>query len=123
MTKYIDGYIFPILKEHLNEYMEAAEKIAKIWKEYGALSYVECIMDEQSLEGTRSFSDILKTSDDETVIFGWLTFDSNESRDHAHKKVSEDPRMNKLVAPLIDPSRVIFDAQKMVFGGFKTVIH
>jgi len=45
MAKYIDGYVFPIATEHLNEYKRIAEKVAEIWKEHGALAYFEYVSD------------------------------------------------------------------------------
>lgn len=120
MSNYIDGFVFPILKNHLEEYKKIATQVGEIWKEYGALNYVECLGDHLNFEGTKSFSDVLNTQENEVVIFGWVTFPSKEIRDLAHKKVPEDPRMNELVAPLMNPEKLVFDASRMVFGGFET---
>jgi len=35
MENYIDGFILPVPRIHLNEYKCVAEKVAEIWKEYG----------------------------------------------------------------------------------------
>ncbi|MCG8373190.1 MAG: DUF1428 domain-containing protein, partial [Balneolales bacterium] len=43
MAHYIDGFVFPVPKIHVNEYKSVAERVAKIWKEYGALDYFEYI--------------------------------------------------------------------------------
>lgn len=123
MTNYIDGFVLPIPKKHLETYQAAAEQIAAIWKEYGALDYYECIGDDLQIQGTRSFLDAVGATDDEVVIFGWTRFASREARDHACEKVPADPRMTDLVAPLSDPSRLIFDASRMVYGGFRTRVH
>ena len=119
MKHYVDGFVLPVPKKHLEEYMAAAEQIASIWKEYGALDYLECIGDDLHMKGTRSFPEIVGASDDEVVIFGWTVFASREARDQACKKIPEDPRMAALVAPLTDPSNLIFDATRMVYGGFR----
>jgi uncharacterized protein YbaA (DUF1428 family) len=42
----------------------------------------------------------------------------NKYKDIA-KEVAIDPRIEKLVAPLNTPSRVIFDPKRMAYGGFK----
>ena len=47
---YIDGFVFPIQRKHLNEYKKTAEKIAEIWKEYGALAYFEYVGEDLKLE-------------------------------------------------------------------------
>ncbi|MBT8236731.1 MAG: DUF1428 domain-containing protein [Bacteroidia bacterium] len=122
MANYIDGFVLPIPKEHVDEYRRVAEKVAAIWKEYGALAYHECVGEDLYLEGTRSFADITAASSDEAIVFGWVVFPSKEVRDRANEKVPTDPRMTELVAPLTDPSRLIFDASRMVYGGFQALV-
>ncbi|MEM9545329.1 MAG: DUF1428 domain-containing protein [Bacteroidota bacterium] len=122
MTNYIDGYIFPLPRKHLEEYKRAAEQIAAIWKEYGALSYSEFVGDDMKLEGTQAFPEVINTNEDEVIVFGWVMFASKEARDLANKRVPEDARMADLVGPLVDPSKMIFDASRMVYGGFKPLV-
>lgn len=38
MTQYIDGFLLPVPRIHLKEYKNVAEKVAEIWKEYGAIA-------------------------------------------------------------------------------------
>jgi uncharacterized protein YbaA (DUF1428 family) len=99
-----------------------AEKVAEIWKEYGALAYFEYVGEDLKLEGTRSFIDVVNLKEDEVIIFGWVIFLSKEIRDTANKQVSTDSRMAELVAPLTDPKRLIFDAERMVYGGFQPLV-
>lgn len=122
MKNYIDGFVFPIPKIYLNEYQKVAEKVADIWKEYGALAYFEFVGDDMTLEGTKSFIESVDAKEDEEVILGWVVFPSKKIRDLANQKVPEDSRMIALVAPLTDPKRIIFDASRMVYGGFKPLV-
>ncbi len=122
MATYIDGFVHPIPKLHLNEYKRIAEKVASIWKEYGALEYYEYIGEDLKLEGTRSFIETVDLKDDEVVVFGWVLFPSKETRDLANKQVPADPRMADLVGPLTDPNRLIFDARRMIYGGFQPLV-
>ena len=122
MTNYIDGFVLPVPQKHLDEYRSVAEKVAEIWKEHGALAYFEYVGDDLSLEGTRSFVEFAGATADEAIIFGWVVFDSRETRDLANQRVPADPRMTELIAPLIDPSRMIFDAKRMVYGGFQPLV-
>ena len=122
MANYVDGFVLPIPKEHLDEYREAAELIAAIWKEYGALAYCECVGDDLHTEGLRSFVESAGAKEDEVVIFGWTVFATREARDYACEKVPADPRMAQLVTPLIDPTKLIFDASRMVYGGFQALV-
>jgi uncharacterized protein YbaA (DUF1428 family) len=122
MANYIDGFVLPVPRIHLNEYKNVAEKVAEIWKEYGALAYFEYVGEDLKLEGTRSFIDVVDLKDDEVIIFGWVVFPSKEIRDTANKQVPTDSRMTELVAPLTDPKRLIFDAGRMVYGGFQPLV-
>ena len=122
MNNYIDGFVFPIPKAYLDDYKKVAEQVAAIWKEYGALAYFEFVGDDLSLEGTQSFVDAVNLKEDEEVIFGWVVFPSKEIRDAANAKVPQDARMTALVAPLTNPDRLVFDASRMVYGGFKELI-
>ncbi|MEL6656181.1 MAG: DUF1428 domain-containing protein [Bacteroidota bacterium] len=122
MTNYIDGFILPIPRQHLEEYQRVAQTVATVWKEYGALTYFEYVGDDLHLEGTRSFAEAVNATADEVIIFGWVVFPSREVRDRANAKVPTDPRMADLVGPLTDPSRMIFDAARMVYGGFRPLV-
>ena len=122
MTNYIDGFVLPVPRIHLNEYRSVAEKVAEIWKEYGALAYFEYVGEDLTLEGTRSFIEIVDAKENEAIVFGWVIFPSKETRDLANKQVPADPRMTVLVTPLTNPKRLIFDASRMVYGGFQPLV-
>ena len=121
-SHYIDGFIFPLPSVYVEEYAQIAVQVAAIWKEYGALAYYEFIGDDLRLEGTRSFVDAADAQDGEVVVFGWVVFPSKEVRDSANGQVPLDERMANLVAPLCLPERKIFDASRMVYGGFRTLV-
>ncbi len=122
LTEYIDGFVFPVPRIYLSEYRNVAEKVAEIWREYGALAYYEYVGEDLNLEGTRSFIDVVGVKDDEVIVFGWVVFPSKETRDLANEQVPNDPRMSDLVAPLTQSTRLIFDATRMVYGGFQPLV-
>jgi len=122
MGNYIDGFVLPVPRIHLNEYKSVAEKAAEIWKEYGALAYFEYVGEDLKLEGTRSFIEVVDLKEDEVIVFGWVTFPTKEIRDRANRQVPKDSRMAELVVPLTDPKRLIFDAERMVYGGFQSLV-
>ena len=122
MENYIDGFVFPVPRIHLNEYRVIAEKVAEIWKEYGALAYFEYVGDDLKFEGTRSFIEVVDLKEDEVIVFGWVIFPSKEIRETANNQVPTDSRMMKLVAPLTDPKRLIFDVERMIYGGFQPLV-
>lgn len=122
MTQYIDGFVLPVPRDQLNTYREVVGKVAAIWKEHGALDYLEFVGDDLNLEGTRSFTDIANAKEHEAIIFGWVAFESREARDLANKQVAADPRMTDLIDLLTEASRPIFDAERMVYGGFRSLV-
>lgn len=122
MTNYIDGFVFPVPQSYLNEYKRVAETVAEIWKEHGALAYIEYVGEDLKLEGTHSFPELLDAKEDEAIVFGWVVFDSRAARDLANERVAADPRMTDLIAPLTDPSRMVFDAGRMAYGGFQPLV-
>lgn len=118
MSHYIDGFSFPISSSHIDDYKLLAEAVAEIWREHGALAYYEYIGDDMTLEGTRSFANLLSASEDETIVFGWVVFESRAARDAANAKVAVDPRMEELFGSLDSG----FDAERMAYGGFRAFI-
>ena len=122
MTAYIDGFVLPVPRDQLKTYRDVVKKVAEIWKEHGALDYSEYVIDDPNLDGTRSFSDVVNAKEDEAVIFGWVSFESREARDLANKRVAADPRMTDLINPLTHRSKPIFDAARMMYGGFQSLV-
>lgn len=122
MPQYIDGFVFPISRNRVDEYKRVAETVAEIYREHGAIDYLEYVGDDMHREGTRPFPDLAVASNDETIVFGWVVFESRESRDLVNKKVEADPRMPELIAPLMDSSNPIFDASRMAYGGFRSLV-
>ena len=118
MAHYIDGFVLPVPRDRLNEYKGVVEAVAKIWREHGALDYLEYVGEDLNLEGTRSFTDLVAATEDETIVFGWVVFDSRKARDQANEKVAADPRM----ADLIESSNSGFDAKRMAYGGFESLV-
>ena len=118
MSHYIDGFAFPIASNRMDDYKLLAEAVAEVWKEHGALAYYEYSGDDMRLEGTRSFPDLFSASENETIVFGWVVFESRDARDAVNAKVAADPRMNELFASADSG----FDAERMAYGGFKAFI-
>lgn len=122
MVNYIDGFVLPVPRNGLDEYRQAAKEVAGIWKEHGALAYFEYVGEDMKLEGTRTFPDLVDATEDEVIVFGWVVFASREARDLANERVAADPRMVDLIDPLTASSRMIFDASRMAYGGFESLV-
>lgn len=110
---YVDGFLVPVPKANLEKYREVATLAGKIWMEYGALDYHETVADDVKPGEVTSFPQAVQLKDDEVVVFSWITYKSREHRDEVNAKVMADPRL-KTDCP--------FDAKRMMFGGFKSIV-
>ena len=118
MANYIDGFVFPISRDRLDAYQRLVEAAAEIWKEHGALDYREYVGDDLKRDGTSSFTDLTAAIEGEVIVFGWVEFESRAARDLANEKVAADPRM----ADLIKSSNTGFDATRMAYAGFESLL-
>lgn len=118
MPNYVDGYVLPVPKKNLAAYFVIARKAAKIWREYGALDYNECVGEDLKLEWGRSFLKGAAAKKGETVVFAWIVFRSRAHRDRVNAAVMKDPRL----ATLCDAKKMPFDGNRMLVGGFKAVV-
>ena len=113
---YVDGFVVAVPKQNMEAYKAMARKAGEVWKEYGALAYVECIADDVPYGELTSFPRAVQAKDDETVIFSWIVYSSRAERDAINAKVMADPRLKDSMndAP--------FDGKRMIFGGFETMM-
>jgi uncharacterized protein YbaA (DUF1428 family) len=109
---YVDGFVIPVSKDRLDDYKAHATLCAKIWKEHGALSSVECVGDDVPYGTLTSFPRGVQAKDDEVVVFSWIVYESRASRDAVMEKVMADPRLK----PIMESPA--FDGKRMIFGGF-----
>jgi uncharacterized protein YbaA (DUF1428 family) len=115
---YVDGFLLPVPTKNLQAYRRIAQKAGKIWREYGALEYRECVGDDLNPKGVVPFPRKIRLKRGETVVFSWIVFKSRGDRDRVNAKVMKDPRL----ANMMDPKAMPFDMKRMVYGGFKTLV-
>ena len=115
---YVDGFVVPVPKTSLGAYRRVAQKAGKIWKEHGALEYLECVGDDVKMGKLTSFPQSVKLKPDETVVFSWIVYKSRAHRDRVNAKVMKDPRM----AAMMDPKNMPFDGKRLIYGGFKVMV-
>jgi uncharacterized protein YbaA (DUF1428 family) len=116
--QYVDGFIVPVPKKNLNAYRALARKAGKIWREYGALDYRECVAEDVKMGKWTSFPRSVKRKPNETVVFSWIVYKSRAHRDRVNAKVMKDPR----IAAMGDPKSMPFDGKRMIYGGFETLV-
>jgi uncharacterized protein YbaA (DUF1428 family) len=115
---YVDGFVLPVPKKNLAAYRKMARKGGEVWRENGALAYVECVADDVKPGKWTSFPQAVKLKPDEVVVFSWIVYPSKAVRNRANKKVMTDPRL----AVYMDPRRMPFDGKRMFMGGFKPIV-
>ena len=114
---YVDGYVLPLSKDNVEAYRSIAQACSAVWKEFGAIDYVECIADDMQTGDIRSFSESVQMGAGELVV-SWITYPSREVRDACNAKAMQDPR----VLALADRMKPIFDSQRMMWGGFRPIV-
>lgn len=117
MSFYIDGYVVPVPKDKLDEYIEMAKLAGSVWKEYGALKVIEAVADGVQPGKVTSFPQSVQLKDNETVIFSYILYESREARDEINEKVMKDPRLADM-----KPENLPFDGMRMFWGGFKPIV-
>src|SRR5687768_12235438 len=114
---YVDGFLLSLPKRKIPMYRQISRRAGKIWREYGALEYRECVGDDLKTRMGRPFAKAAGVKTGETVVFSWIVYRSRADRDRVNRKVMKDPRMAKMMkAPMP------FDVKRMSFGGFKVIV-
>ena len=119
MARYVDGFLIPMAKKNVKAYRSIAQKAGRIWKEHGALEYIECLGDDLNHKGVfASFPRRVRAKPHETVVFSWIVYKSKAHRDRVNAKVMKDPRIAKMMQGQENP----FDAKRMSYDGFKVLV-
>ena len=113
---YVDGFVAAVPTANRDKYVKHATEAAQVFKDYGALSVIECWGDDVPEGKVTSFPMAVKRKDDETVVFSWITWPSRKVRDEGMKKVMDDPRLKPDVNPMP------FDGQRLIYGGFEMIV-
>ena len=122
--KYVDGFVLVIPADKAEAYKKMAEEGRDTWMKYGALAYYECrgedlVPQEMGGEKARAFTDMAGATNDETVWFSFIVFNSKEHRDEVNAKVMEE--MGKKAEEYKD-FVMPFDMKRMAYGGFKVEV-
>jgi len=108
----------PVPKKKLAVYRRMAQKAGKVWRDHGALEYIECIADDVKPSKHTSFPQSVKLKPGETVVFAYIVYKSRADRDRINAKVMKDSRL----ADMMDPKALPFDGKRMFWGGFKVMV-
>jgi uncharacterized protein YbaA (DUF1428 family) len=117
VARYVDGFVLPVPKGKVDEYRRIARRAGKVWREHGALEYVECVAEDVSRGKVTSFPRSVDAKRGETVVFAWITYRSRAHRDKVNRKVMADPRMADM-----DPQDMPVDMKRLIYGGFEAIV-
>ena len=118
MSRYVDGYVLPVPKRKVEAYRHIASLASKVWRDHGALDYVETVADDVKPGKWTSFPQSVKLKKGETVVFAYIVYKSRKHRDRVNAKVMKDKRLDNMM----DPKKMPFDMKRMFWGGFKTIV-
>ncbi len=113
---YIDGYVLAVPTASREAYRVMAEKMAIVFKKYGALNVIENWGDDVPEGKLTSFTMAVQREESESIVFSWVTWPSRAVRDEAWKVIMQDPIMQN------DEMSKLFDGKRMIFGGFQTIV-
>lgn len=116
---YIDGFVLVVPQDKMDEYRKMAQTAGQVWKDHGALQYVESIAeDTEDKRFCQTFPQLAQPRDGEVVIFSYITYNSRAHRDEVNAKVMTDPR----IKDSCDPDNMPFDCKRMTYGGFESIV-
>lgn len=118
MARYVDAFVLPVPKTNVDAYRRMAEEAGKVWREYGALEFVECVAEDVKPGKLTSFPQSVQLEVDETVVISWIVYESRQARDRINGQVMKDPRIANM-----DPKSMPFDGKRMFWGGFEVLIN
>ncbi len=113
---YIDGFVCAVPTENKEKYRKHVEKIALVFKKYGAEKTVDCWGDDVPEGKLTSFPLAVKCQSNETVVFSWIHWPSKKVRDEAMPKIFDDPDCD----PQKNPWPM--DMKRVIFGGFEILL-
>lgn len=115
--KYVDGFLLPVPKKKLKAYRRMAQKAGKVWREHGALDYMECVGDDLNNKWGAKFPKVARLKPGEMVVFSYIVYKSRAHRDRVNAKVMKDKRITESMNQAMP-----FDVKRMAYGGFKVLV-
>lgn len=113
---YYDGFVVPVPKDKRDAYVKMASDAAKVFLEYGATRDIEAWAEGLPQGEVTSFPRSVEANDDEAVVFSFLEWPDEATRNEGWKKVMEDERMKP------DKMNMPFDGMRMFWGGFSPIV-
>jgi uncharacterized protein YbaA (DUF1428 family) len=117
MAGYTELYVVPVSNKSIEDYCRSAELFGKVWREHGALSFIEVEADDAPPGKVTSFPQSVDLQPEETVFVGIITYASRAHRDEVNAKAMQDRRLGGT-----DSNTMPFDPKRIFRGGFKPFV-
>jgi uncharacterized protein YbaA (DUF1428 family) len=112
---YIDGFLVPVPENNKEAYRAMAAMAAPVFRECGALRVVEAWGDDLPEGKVTDFRRAVNALEGETTVFSWVEWPDKSTRDAGMKKSMEHPSLQAW-------PDMPFDGQRMIFGGFQSLV-
>jgi uncharacterized protein YbaA (DUF1428 family) len=113
---YIDGFVAAVPTENREAFITHAKTAWPIFKDLGAIAQWECWGDQVPDGEVTSFGKAVQAKDDETVVFSFVAWPDQATRDAGWEKMMSDPDMEENMGAMP------FDGQRMIYGGFTPIV-
>jgi len=111
---YVDGFIAPVPNDKREEYRAMAEKAAAVFMDHGAVRDLEAWAVDVPYGEVTSFPRSVEAEDGESVVFSFVEWPDEQTRNEGWAKLMEDERMKDMQMP--------FDGKRMFYGGFTPIV-
>src|SRR5688572_23450876 len=111
---YTDGFVVPVPEAKREAYRELAAKMAKVFRQHGALRVVEAISDDVPKGEVTDFYRAVNAEDGEKVVFSFIEWPDKATRDTAWEKIMSDESLKP-------EGEMPFAGQRMFWGGFEPI--
>jgi len=113
---YVEGFLTPVPTANKDEYIRHANSAVPLFKSLGATRFVETWGDDVPDGKLNDLKKSVALEDGETVLLSWLEYPDKATRDAANEKMMNDPAMQEMGKDMP------FDAKRMIFSGFETIV-
>lgn len=111
---YVDGIILAVANDKREEYRELAQKAAEVFLDHGAVRDLEAWGVDTPVGEVTSFPRAVQAEEGESVVFSFVEWPDEATRNAGWEKVMADERMKDMDMP--------FDGQRMFWGGFTPIV-
>ena len=111
---YVQGFVAAVPADKKDAYIAHTRQAAELFLEWGATRCMENWGDFVPVGKLTDFQRAVQAKDNEVIVFSWVEYPDKATCEAATDKMMTDPRMENMEMP--------FDAARMIYGGFDTVL-